>query len=254
VHAALRGVVAERDPSLVETILGQAMRAAGSYAPPAAQDDLLRIIGECCWDADVEPGSDLQLVRVRAAVSALVDPALLERLLDGSAVPERLVVDTELRWHVVRRLAARGLLGEERVGEELARDRTASGQLQAEAALASMPDVDVKARSWAALTEGRVTNAQARTMGGAFWQHGQDALLEPYVDRYLSAVPVFWRDLTPTLARFLTVHLFPGTLVREDVVERLTGLLEQDLAPACRRVLLEHQDDLRRALRAQRTG
>jgi aminopeptidase N len=254
VHAALRAVGAEDDPSLVETVLAQAVKAAASYASAGEQEDLLRAVGAGCWDAAVVAGSDLQLVRVRAAVSALVEPALLHGLLSGSGVPEGLVVDTELRWHVVRRLAARGLLGEEQVGEELARDRTASGQLQAEAALASLPDADVKARTWAALAEGRVTNAQARTMGGAFWQHGQDALLEPYVERYVSAVPGFWRDLSPTLARFLTQHLFPVTLVRDDVVAQVSALLEQDLHPGARRVVLEQRDDLQRALRAQQSG
>jgi aminopeptidase N len=254
VHAALRAVVAEHDPSLVETVLSQAVKAATSYAPPSEQDQLLGDIGTRCWEADVVAGSDLQLVRVRAAVAALIDPALLRGLLAGTEVPDGLVVDTELRWHVVRRLAARGLLGEEQIGEELARDRTASGQLQAEAALASLPDPDVKARSWQALAEGRVTNAQARTMGGAFWQHGQDLLLEPYVERYASAVPGLWRDLSPTLARFLTQYLFPVTLVRDDVVERVSQLLEQDLPAGARRVVLEQRDDLQRALRAQRAG
>jgi aminopeptidase N len=251
VEAVLAGVGAEDDPSLVETLLAQAVRAAGTFAPAAEQDDLLARIGEACWGAAVAPGSDLQLVRVRAAVSGLLDADLVTGLLDGSTVPEGLVVDAELRWHVVRRLAARGLLGEDAVAEELARDRTASGQLQAEAALASLPDADVKERSWAALAGGAVTTAQARTMGGAFWQRGQAELGEPYVDRYLSAVPGFWRDLSPILAQYLTLFLFPTTLVRPDVAERVRALLAEDLPAGARRVLLEQLDDLERALRAQ---
>jgi hypothetical protein len=112
----------------------------------------------------------------------------------------------------------------------------------------------VKARSWAALLSGQVSTAQARLMAGAFWQRGQDALCEPYVDGYLAAVPGFWRDLTPVLAQYLTQFLFPTTLVRADVVERVQALLAQDLPAGARRVLLEQLDDLERALRAQGTG
>jgi aminopeptidase N len=247
-HAFL---AAREQQRLQPELLAQAVRAAGTFAPAAEQDDLLARIGEACWGAAVAPGSDLQLVRVRAAVSGLLDADLVTGLLDGSTVPEGLVVDAELRWHVVRRLAARGLLGEDAVAEELARDRTASGQLQAEAALASLPDADVKERSWAALAGGAVTTAQARTMGGAFWQRGQAELGEPYVDRYLSAVPGFWRDLSPILAQYLTLFLFPTTLVRPDVAERVRALLAEDLPAGARRVLLEQLDDLERALRAQ---
>jgi len=255
VGAVLAGVAAEEDPAVVETLLGQALRAASLYAPPQDQDGLLAGIGQACWSADVEPGSDLQLMRVRGAVSGVLDPALMRGLLDGSGVPDGLTVDAQLRWHVVRRLAAAGLVSEEEIGEELARDRTASGQLQAEAALASLPDEVVKARTWEALVQGGVTNTQARTMGGAFWQRGQSAVTGPYLERYVSAVPGFWKELSPTLAQFLTQFLFPATEVRQDAVDAVTGLLARDdLHTGARRVLLEQRDDLQRALRAQASG
>jgi aminopeptidase N len=254
VEAVLTNAGAEDDPALLETLLTQAVRAAGSLAPVGEQELLLQRVAQACWTAPVPAGSDLQLVRIRGAASAGLDAGLLAGLRDGSAVPDGLVLDAELRWHVVRRMAARGLLGEDDVAQELARDRTASGQLQAEAALASLPDPDVKARSWAALLSGQVSTAQARLMAGAFWQRGQDALCEPYVDGYLAAVPGFWRDLTPVLAQYLTQFLFPTTLVRADVVERVRALLTQDLPAGARRVLLEQLDDLERALRAQGTG
>ena len=255
VAAVLAGVVAETDPSLVETLLGQATRAASSYAPPAEQEGLLDLIARTCWEADVEEGSDLQLVRVRAAVAATSDRDLLHGLLAGTGVPSGLLVDNELRWHVVRRAAALGALDADDVGREFAADRTASGQLEAEAALAAFPDAEVKAKSWAALVRGDATNAQVRAMGGAFWQHGQDALLAPYVDTYLEALPRVWSELSPQLARALTLHLFPATLVEPDVLARVGAYLDRDDLPAgMRRVLLEQHDDLRRALHAQRGG
>jgi aminopeptidase N len=251
VRAVLAGVVAEEDPAVVATLFGQALKAASEYAAPHEQDALLALIGTTCWQAHTDPGSDLQLERVRAAVSAALDDELLVGLLDGTGVPDGLTVDAQLRWHVVRRMAAQGLVGEDEIAEELAQDRTASGQLQAEAALAALPDADVKRRTWEALASGAVTNAQARMMGGSFWQRGQQELTEPYLERYLAAVPAWWRDLSPTLAKFLTQFLFPATEVRPEVERAVSGLLGQDLHAGCRRVLLELRDDLQRALRAQ---
>ena len=84
---------------------------------------------------------------------------------------------------------------------------------------------DVKRRTWDALVSGSVTNAQARMMGGSFWQRGQQAITGPYLERYLSAVPGWWQDLSPTLARFLTQFLFPATEVRAE-----DGCIEYNIA------------------------
>ena len=250
VAAVVAHVSVEADPSLVETLLGQALRAATSYAPQGDHEGLREQLAQASWDATVEPGSDLQLVRVRAAVSATSSAALLHGLLDGSGVPPGLQVDSELRWHVIERAAALGLLDADDVGRELSADHTASGQLHAEAALAGMPDAAVKERTWLALTGGAATNAQARAMGRAFWQHGQDALLEPYVDRYVAEVAGAWERSSAQLAGSLALHLLPSTLVRPDVLARLDALLERsDLPAGLRRVVLESRDDLARAVR-----
>ena len=255
ITAVLAGVASESDPSLAETLLGQAIRAASAFAPEPEQAPLRAVIADACWAADEVPGSDLQLVRVRAAVTATADAARLHGLLSGTHVPDGLVLDSDLRWLVVRRAAALGALGEADVGRELASDHTASGQLHAEAALAAMSDPDVKQRSWDVLVGGSATNAQIRAIGGAFWQTTQDAVLSPYVDRYLQALDGFWASQSPVLAASLTAHLFPSTLVRDDVLARVADVLaRQDLPAGLRRVLSEQHDDLRRARQAQRAG
>ena len=255
VAAVLSAVGAELDPSLVETLLSQAIRAASSYAPASEQDALLERIAQQCWDAEVLPGSDLQLVRVRAAVTATTDVALLLRLLAGEGIPDGLVVDRELRWLVARRAAALGAFSQADVDQELATDRTASGQLQAEAATAARPDAQGKQLSWDLLVGGEVTNSQVRAIGGAFWQRGQTDLLLPYVDRYLEVLPAVWRDWSPQLAGSLTLQLFPVTAVEQGVHDRVEAFLAAgELPPGLRRVLSEQLDDLRRALHAQRAS
>jgi aminopeptidase N len=255
VAAVLAGVVAEDDPSLVETLLSQALRSASSFAAPAEQDELVARVAQACWAAAVQPGSDLQLVRVRVAVAGTTDADRLRDLLSGAAVPDGLVVDSELRWHVVRRAAALGALDEAAIERELAADRTASGQLQAHAAVAALPLAATKQRSWDLLTGGGATNAQVRALGGGFWQRRQSELLRPYVDAYLEVLPRVWDTLSPQLSASITHQGFPTTLVEADVAERVAGLLAQDDLPAgMRRVVLELHDDLRRALAAQQAA
>ena len=252
VEAVLAGVVVETDPRLVEALLGQAAQAAGSYAPPAEQDALLEVIARQCLSAPVEPGSDLQLVRVRAAVQITTDRDLLRGLLAGDFLPLGLVVDTGLRWHVVRRAAALGMLDEAELERELAGDATASGQLEVEAARVGRPAVDVKTQAWQALVGGDLTNAQARAEGRAFWQREQAELLRPYVERYVDVVRTLWSELSPQLAESLTSSLFPSTLIEQGVHDRIASLLrDSDLPAGLRRIVLEQLDDLWRALAAQ---
>jgi len=93
----------------------------------------------------------------------------------------------------------------------------------------------------------------------AYWSDNrdisQDEVLAPYVDRYLQALEGFWSSQSPVLAASLTLHLFPSTLVQDDVLARVADVLSRPELPAGqRRVLSEQHDDLLRARRAQRAG
>jgi aminopeptidase N len=253
VRAVLAAVAAEDDPSLAETLLSHAHTAAAFYAPPDEQAALLAKLARFNWAAStIHPGSDLQLVRARAAVQSTTDERHLQGLLRGTDVPAGLVVDSDLRWLVVRRAAALGHVDASDIDRELAADRTASGQLHAETARAALPDPATKRSAWERLAAGAVTNAQVRALAGGFWQHGQDALLRPYVDPYVDLVPQLWESLSPVLAASLTGRLYPGTLVDPEVLARTGQLLERSGLPAgARRIVLEHHDDLRRAIANQ---
>jgi aminopeptidase N len=253
VAAVMAGVVAESDTSLVDTLLGQALRAATVFAPPAEQVALTAQVVDACWAAPVEPGSDLQLVRVRAAVSATNEPGRLHDLLTGTNVPPGLVVDSELRWHTVLRAAALGELDEAAVERELAADQTASGRRQADAALAALPSAATKQRSWDLLVGGQATNAQVRAIGGGFWQREQAELLRPYALSCVEVLPTVWASQSPTLARWVTLSAFPASLVEQGVLDLFDAFLaREDLAAGLRRLVVEAVDDLRRSLAAQR--
>ena len=256
VHAVLSAIVAEDDPALAETLLGQAHTAAVLYAPTEERAGLVAELARVNWEAaGGDPGSDLQLVRARAAIQATTDQRQLEGLLRGTDVPDGLVVDSELRWLVVRRAAALGQVDGADIERELAADRTATGQLHADTAQAARPDPEAKRSAWERLLSGGITNSQVRALGSGFWQPGQDELLRGYVERYVEVVPRLWSTLSPALAGSLTARLYPGTLVDEEV-HAVTGRLldREDLPAGARRIVLECRDDLHRALRAQQLG
>jgi aminopeptidase N len=255
VGAVLGGVGGEPDPAVVATLLEQARTAAELYAPDgeALLDALAGASAAAAFAA--QPGSDLQLVRLRAFAAAAHGPVhvpALAAVLTGSAVPPGAGVDTELRWHLVECLAALGELGEAEIAAELARDDTAAGRLHALSARAARPDADAKRRAWESVTgDASLSNHESGALAAGFWRYGQDELLRPYVDRYVSELPALWAARTPQVAGTLAQRLFPSTLVAQDVLDR-TAVLEDAARPAgLRRYVAERRDDLSRALRAR---
>jgi aminopeptidase N len=254
VEAVLAGIDGEADPGVASTLLTQALTAATLYAPDGAP--LRARLAEASRDAAraAEPGGDLQLVRARAFAAACgPDQApALEGWLAGNDVPPGLAIDTELRWSLVEALAALGRLDDTGIDAELARDDTAAGAVHAAAARAARPDAAAKERAWTAATQDTsLSNKQAGALARGFWQTGQDELLAAYVDRYVEVAPQLWASRSAQMGTALTRGLFPSTLVRADVLERVAVLLHDRHPAGLRRVVAEQRADLERAVRAR---
>lgn len=253
--AVLAGAALESDPQQVRVLLGQAVTAAGRYTPPDRQGEALRRLADFCWTAahSAAPGGDLQLVRSRAFVAAAADERI-DGLLAGAA-PAGLVLDTDLRWHIVRRLAALGRADTDRLDAELARDRTAAGERQHAAAVTAIPDAEVKQRAFASLTEqDELANDLVRAVADAFWQRGQEELCRPWVPRYFAALPALWAGRGPEVSRAVTQLLYPRLDEPEVLASTDEFLRQPDLPAGCRRLVLEQRDDLARAVRAASAG
>jgi aminopeptidase N len=258
VRAVLDGVDGEHDPAVAATLLAQAHTAATLYAADGVP--LLDELAEASLRAagSAPAGSDLQLTRARAFAAAAQGPAhaaVLRSWLDGSDVPPGLVVDTELRWHLVECLAALGRLDDAALDVELARDDTAAGRLHALTARAALPTAQAKSRAWDRLTtDDALSNAETEAVAGGFWRYGQDELLRPWVERYVAELPALWDARTPQVAGTLARRLFPSPLVDQDVHDRTAALERGDRPAGLRRYVAESRDDLRRALAARRHG
>jgi aminopeptidase N len=254
----LRGIATETDMTAVSVVLRQANTAVELYSAPAnrsaLQDELergLRLLLE-----QAEPGSDHQVAFARAYATAVrsEDGAdYLVSLLDDSARLEGLEVDTDLRWQAVVSLASLGRYGAAEIDAELARDNTIAGRQNAAGARAAMPSAQAKESAWHdCVVRDDVPNETQRSIAMSFQRPGQEAVLAPYVDRYLEAARTVWDDKGVQRASAVLQGLFPRWQASADVVARVDNWLsETDVNPAARRLVTEGRDDMVRALRAQ---
>ncbi|MFJ8195570.1 aminopeptidase N [Streptomyces sp. NPDC096152] len=254
----LSGIGKESDIGVVQSLHRQVKLAIDLYADPAARETLLTR-----WtDATLahlraaEAGSDHQLAWARAFAATARTPEqldLLDALLDGSQTVEGLVVDTELRWAFVERLAAVGRFDEAEIASEYERDRTAAGERHAATARAARPTPEAKAEAWASVVESdKLPNAVQEAVIGGFVQTDQRELLAPYTDTYFEAVKGIWDSRSHEMAQQIAVGLYPAIQVSEDTLRRTDAwLASAEPSAALRRLVSESRAGVERALKAQ---
>jgi aminopeptidase N len=163
------------------------------------------------------------------------------------------VVDTELRWHIVKSLAAAGAAGEDVIAVEAKRDPSDRGTRHAAAARSARPDRDAKEEAWRIVVEDTsLPLAMTAEIMGGFQQFGQEDLLEPFAERYFDVLERVWRsrDLPEALA--FGERMYPRLIVSPETAQRTEAYLSRTGVPApIRRLLLEGMDGVSRALRTR---
>ncbi|MEU6917350.1 aminopeptidase N [Streptomyces olindensis] len=255
----LSGIGKESDIGVVQSLQRQVKLAIDLYADPAAREALL-----ARWtDATLAhlraaaPGSDHQLAWARAFAATARTPEqldLLDALLEGAQTIEGLVVDTELRWTFVQRLAAVGRFDETEIAGEYDRDRTAAGERHAATARAARPTPEAKAEAWASVIDSdKLPNAVQEAVIGGFVQTDQRELLAPYADRYFEVVKDIWESRSHEMAQQIAVGLYPTVQVSQETLDKTDGWLgSAEPNAALRRLVSESRAGVERALRAQR--
>ncbi|MET9729368.1 aminopeptidase N [Streptomyces sp. NPDC006458] len=254
----LSGIGKESDIGVVQSLHRQVKLAIDLYADPAAREALLTR-----WtDATLahlraaEAGGDHQLAWARAFAATARTPEqldLLEGLLDGSQSVEGLVVDTELRWAFVQRLAAVGRFDETEIAGEYARDRTAAGERHAATARAARPTAEAKTEAWASVVESdKLPNAVQEAVIAGFVQTDQRELLAAYAERFFDSVKGVWESRSHEMAQQIAVGLYPSLQVSQDTLDRTDAwLAAADPSAALRRLVSESRSGVERALKAQ---
>ncbi|WP_433613899.1 aminopeptidase N [Dactylosporangium sp. CA-139114] len=190
------------------------------------------------------PGSGRQLATARALATVAGAPVLRAWLTGGPGIPDGLVIDADLRWSLLLRLAALGDATPEEIAAEERRDPSAKGAERAAACRAARPAAEAKAAAWDALVHDpnprlAVANAEA------FWQPGQEVLTDPYAERYFADVPAMLEGRYPLAAlkvvRLAFPRFSPRALAPAEAMLRRT-----DLDPLLRREIADGADELRR--------
>jgi aminopeptidase N len=198
------------------------------------------------------PESGLQLAALRAAAASCTDPALLRAWLLGDRLPVGAVVDLDLRWRLLVRLAALGAVDRAELQEHLDRETTAHSKVEHTKALAALPDEEAKEYAWGRFTgEVKVSNYELEAAGIGMWQRGQEDLTDRYVPRYFAALPSLPEVHSGWVLADAAREFFPALAVSEDTAQRAFATLEGDLDLSVRRVLVDETDDLQRALRVR---
>jgi aminopeptidase N len=206
--------------------------------------------------AEAEPGGDLQLVWADLLSWTATGPDQLDLaagLLDGSAGPPGLVVGSELRWSLLRRLVAAGRAGDKAIRAEFGRDNTDDGARNAAACQAVIADVKHKAAAWRLLTDpAGIPVDLLRTVARAFYQPAQAELLAPYTERYFEVLPRLWQESSGHLRVARGNALFPVTAAGPALIDRIDAFLAAEPRDAgIARVLIERRDQVLRAMRSR---
>jgi len=243
---------------VVQRLQQRAIGAVERYAHPGHRDRLRSVVRAHAFEAlrRSAPSSDHQLAWFRHWASVADDATDLDRLeasLDGAADFEGLVMDADLRWHVITALARSGRIGEDTIAAERRRDDTDLGHRQSLTALAVRPSAAAKEAAWSALLDDAdLSHTLARHLWGGFNQMDQTEVLLPYAARYFEALDRVWRDRTLDFAIEFATGMFPHSTVEQGLLAATDASLRRtDLPKPLRRVLLEQRDTVVRTMRAR---
>ena len=238
-------LAAETSDAVIEPYLTLAANIAELWAPPADRVALSAEVAAACRSLATDPGRRQVALRGLARTATTADDLAWLRQQAGD--------DVDLHWRALIREAE---LGGDIAAESdllLARDPDPDAWLRALTVRAALPDAGTKAEVWQQLVADRTV--PVNTVGlvaAAFWRPGQDALLAPYAERYLEALPKLHQG-GMILAMSYTQRLFPPHAIDATYIERARRA-SQEAVPVVRKTLLERSDEVSRMLRARGTS
>ena len=244
------------DDVMIEAMLQFAQfQLAGSYAsPPERADRLSRVhTTALAITESSDPGSDRQLEAFRLTVKSSADAAGLRGWLESRDLPDALTIDRELAWTVIERLACLDP-DPSAIDVALVRDQSASALEHAARARSSLPAAAAKDAAWQLLMKPSGISAyEVYATAAGFFDAGQTALTEPYLERFFAEIPDTADFRTGWVLGQVAAQAYPvmaSTAEPLELAERT--LARADLAAPIRRSLVDGTDQLRRAVRSRR--
>ena len=238
---------------ITQNVTGEALYAVGRYIPDQYRLQHAKQIFDLAWDGLASAVSqDFRIVWARFLIGAAQDPEHVGRLvgaLDDGV--HGFAFDQDMRWSLVTKAVAYDLPGAfDLLEPEIARDPSDRGTRAAETVRVSRADAEVKAEAWRGFREDE--EASLHILGSrmrGFWWKPQEALLEPYIDRFFSEVRDVFAERDKEFATRFFGALYPGHIVTDDLVQRSEALLNSLGADdvLLGRPLREALDELKRA-------
>jgi aminopeptidase N len=97
-----------------------------------------------------------------------------------------------------------------------------------------------------------VTNLRTRrAMSEGFHQVDQQDLLSAFVQPFFDSLLPLWESHNAEEATLIALLMYPRAVITQQVADATDAALAQELPAPLRRTLLESQDAIKRALRAQ---
>jgi aminopeptidase N len=167
-----------------------------------------------------------------------------------SVLTENLALDSELRWSLLQRLAVAGRADDASIDAELAGNPSDASRRYAAACRAAIPDARHKEAAWRLLTEGSPGPETVSAVARGMMQPEHAGLLAPYAERYLAEIPQIFATRSGHMRVQLANVLFPYPAVSPDFVVRIQEFLASPRDPDLVRIVSDHMETARRALRA----
>ncbi len=255
---AFAGIPGENDDAVVSITLSQMYTSVEAYSTDAARDAMrLKLAnGLEALTKSASPGSDLQLLFARAFAQNAVTPAHIQSvraLLNGSA--PGLIVDTDQRWFFIIALTERGAVERAEIEAELVRDNTTSGNCFFETAIAAMPTHEAKEYAWKKIVNEDIQTSIRSALVAGFQRPIQREILSSYIDRYFECIIDVWSSKSYEGAAKVVSGLYPTWVLSQSTIDKTRDWLDttgKDAPAVMRKLVIEAQDGLVRALRVQR--
>ena len=258
VEIAIAGLPGEDDVTTISAIGSQLHSTIEVYASPKNRDSLREKVAtaiEKLLNA-AGAGSDLQLqfARIFASLAHTANQgSRVRELLEGKLAG--LVVDADLRWHLLLSLVERGLSSRAEVDEELKRDNTLTGQLAHERCLAAFPELSAKEAAFTKATENfEITNWMRLSALQGFARPLHRDLHAKFIDRYFALILDIYNTKSYEESSSIIDILYPSYVATQDTLVKTINWLDgpgKDAHPTLRRHLIESKDALERALKVQ---
>ena len=243
----------ERSVPMVQMVNATVAGAVGRYLPDdRIEREATDFVSAGMVAIDGAPEGDLRVLWARAVVSLAEGP---ESAITAAGLIDRpppgLLVDQDMRWSVALRWVALGLEGaDDRVAAEQQRDPTDRAARMLTAVEAAKPDAAAKEEVWERIHSGGYQSLHMEASAArGFWWRRQRALVEPYVERFFALLPGVFAEREAEAARAYFRSMFPGQRVDSDTRRLIAETLDlPEVGPMLRRMLIEADDDLARAL------